>query len=135
MATFSLFTFRQLHVRNFQAETLIAQQKKKLKDFAINLKLSLITTMNRCKVCKKDYKSKIALTKHIRRVHTDRIYTCAHCAKSYKAKDILSRHLREIHFNDPIEKFQCSCGKAFQNKNALRNHKTRSCKSKEPSKN
>ncbi|CAB3386148.1 Hypothetical predicted protein [Cloeon dipterum] len=76
-----------------------------------------------CETCRTYFKSKLALEKHVKITHANRIYMfCAHCPKKYFHFTRLRDHLAKAH--DLIEKnLQCAdCPKTFYSKYAIRYH-------------
>ncbi|XP_071177356.1 zinc finger protein 493-like [Mytilus edulis] len=78
---------------------------------------------NACEICKKNYKSKQILQKHIKAVHSEtRDYVCDLCGKSFSRSDGLKQHLK-THSTDDSVKVECSlCGKLLSSRTALSVH-------------
>ncbi|CAC5372222.1 KRAB [Mytilus coruscus] len=78
---------------------------------------------NACEICKKNYKSKQILQKHMKAVHSEtRDYVCDLCGKSFSRSDGLKQHLK-THSTDDSIKVECSlCGKLLSSRTALNVH-------------
>ncbi|XP_039436831.1 zinc finger protein 232-like [Culex pipiens pallens] len=76
-------------------------------------------TVDRCKVCAKEFKSKTGLMLH-ELMHQEAEHKCDRCNKKYRTKNRLKRHYR-VHTND--RPFDCDkCDKKFYTKYNLEVH-------------
>uniref|UniRef100_A0A8W7P753 C2H2-type domain-containing protein n=1 Tax=Anopheles coluzzii TaxID=1518534 RepID=A0A8W7P753_ANOCL len=52
--------------------------------------------VNQCKICRQNFTTKGAITKHWM-MHTDRRYVCAQCGQSFREERLYRRHVAEKH--------------------------------------
>ena len=74
-----------------------------------------------CPYCKKEFREKRSLDKHIRQIHeAERPYPCEHCTESFRnqieLKNHINRHLKDYPFKCDV------CSMTFQKQEALTTH-------------
>ncbi len=76
-----------------------------------------------CDECGSSYSSKIAVTCHMRRVHSQRCFQCDDCASAQLNKENLLHHQRRLHLKINRGLFQCdNCEWFGQRISSIRNH-------------
>ncbi|KAF8560559.1 hypothetical protein P879_10150 [Paragonimus westermani] len=79
---------------------------------------------SKCDACGKNFTTKFALHRHIRKVHegiSERVLPCTCCGKKFSAKHGLERHMRLIH--ESAEMCICPlCNRTFSTKFAFNRH-------------
>ena len=92
------------------------------------LKVHILTVHNQegnnvhsCQICKKNFKEKYALNKHIKRVHIQKKQSkCKNCGKSFY-QNYLKLHISTVH--EGARKFECKhCNTKFSQKASLTFH-------------
>ena len=57
-------------------------------------------TVNKCKICSKEYKWLISLTRHINEMHEFKVYKCNFCREEYKWINSLKDHMKKYEGHD-----------------------------------
>ncbi|KAH9492117.1 hypothetical protein Btru_027003 [Bulinus truncatus] len=86
----------------------------------------LLQTSNSCPECKKNFRSRMHLQRHMRDVHGPEIrpHLCDICGKAFKRTDALQQH-KLVHISRTARRlpFKCpTCGKAFRSQAHLKEH-------------
>ncbi|XP_014228203.1 zinc finger protein 583-like [Trichogramma pretiosum] len=92
------------------------------KDLEIFKKISKTKLSNECKTCRKTYKQKVSLKRHVNAKHNSiRPHQCEVCQKSFGQKSHLKTHVNAIHIG--IKPFECEiCLKSFSDQSNLNKH-------------
>ena len=91
------------------------------KSFAQHVRLHGDVKPEVCPYCKKEFREKRTLIKHIRAIHeAERPYACEHCTESFRnqieLKNHINRHLKDYPFKCDV------CSMTFQKQEALTTH-------------
>ena len=91
------------------------------KSFARHVRLHGDVKPEVCPCCKKEFREKRSLDKHIRAIHeAERPYACEHCTESFRnqieLKNHINRHLKDYPFKCDV------CSMTFQKQEALTTH-------------
>jgi len=91
------------------------------KSFARHVRLHGDVKPEVCPYCKKEFREKRSLDKHIRAIHeAERPYACEHCTESFRnqieLKNHINRHLKDYPFKCDV------CSMTFQKQEALTTH-------------
>ena len=89
-----------------------------------NITVEVSTKLFECGICAKQYQSKGALKRHLRRHTDENKFVCNQCDKAFDFKYLLSRH-EKVHDSGAMkERHMCEvCGKSFCSTGALSDHK------------
>ena len=78
------------------------------------------SVMHTCNVCDKQFKTKSALTRHVK-IHVEGKFVCDKCGKKFKSSWNRNYHEKQVHSE---VRFPCdTCGKSYKMVSSLRAHK------------
>ena len=86
-------------------------------------KISNSNNIFSCSLCKKVYKFKTTLERHVQWKHSgveSKVHCCDICKKKFHFKNVLSRHITEVHAGIT---YKCEiCDEIFTRRNNLQTH-------------
>nr|XP_012225951.1 PREDICTED: zinc finger protein Xfin-like [Linepithema humile] len=94
--------------------------------------LSELLGLHKCGECKKVYRSRMALNRHVREECGRILYTCPYCHNVMPMKFNLLNHLKKehgsLHRNQAISQYMCSiCGNMYVYHSSLQRHVREEC--------
>ena len=92
------------------------------KSYARHLRLHGDIVPEVCRYCKKEFREKRSLDKHIKAIHSsDRPYNCNHCSECFKTANEQQRHIQS-HMRDSFAHKCDKCQMTFQKQEELHTH-------------